>query len=348
MYRRTYSINPIPVPEKDEYIPPFFTNPFNRDVTNKYLHTSDITVTATVPVQARHAYLAIFNGRELRVVDWSDVQQGKAHFHAMGSNIVYFPVYFERNTSETLPIPSSCGQTGQPSHYVPTRHDDRHSPSLVNILYITTKCTMATPLSGASIRQLNVQNPVTIHRVTHNPNMQPVIVPVDTTQKYRYWRFNHTKIVELAEWRFKDNRGQLNLTGKSIDPEGRGARLANIFDNDPLSHGRISHRLVVDFDHPVSVSEIIYLPRNDANGVYPGNEYELLYFDLGGWRSLGCKIATDYSLILKMFHRTLFIGCAITRLARKSAYSRYKTENNVSGKIKSSFLFVFPFFFQEK
>ena len=108
--------------------------------------------------------------------------------------------------------------------------------------------------------------------------------------------------MELAEWRFKDNRG-LNLTGKSIDPEGRGARLANIFDNDPLSHGRISHRLVVDFDHPVSVSEIIYLPRNDANGVYPGNEY---------------------------------------------AYSRYKTENNVSGKIKSSFLFVFPFFFQEK
>jgi hypothetical protein len=125
--------------------------------------------------------------------------------------------------------------------------------------------------------------------------MQPVIVPVDTTQKYRYWRFNHTKIVELAEWRFKDNRG-LNLTGKSIDPEGRGARLANIFDNDPLSHGRISHRLVVDFDHPVSVSEIIYLPRNDANGVYPGNEYELLYFDLGGWQSLGCKIATDYSV----------------------------------------------------
>ena len=105
VYRRTYSTNPIPVPEKDEYIPPFFTNPFNRDVTDKYLHTSDVTVSATVPLQARHAYLAIFNGRELRVVDWSDVQQDKARFHAMGPNIVYFPVYFEKEYQRNFAYP---------------------------------------------------------------------------------------------------------------------------------------------------------------------------------------------------------------------------------------------------
>ena len=123
-------------------------------------------------------------------------------------------------------------------------------------------------LVGARFQASNdptFRNPVTIHSVTHNPNMQPEIGPVDTTQKYRYWRFNHTKIVELAEWRFKDKRG-LNLTGKSIDPEGRGARLAKIFDNDPLSHGRISDQLVVDFDHPDSVAEIISLPPNVAYG----------------------------------------------------------------------------------
>ena len=298
VYRRTYSINPIPVPEKDEYIPPFFTNPFNRDVTNKYLHTSDITVTATVPVQARHAYLAIFNGRELRVVDWSDVQQGKAHFHAMGSNIVYFPVYFEKEYQRNFAYPFILRANGTT---VTLRPDTTRRQTLT----LTRKYPLhhnkvyhGNALVGARFQASNdptFRNPVTIHSVTHNPNMQPEIVPVDTTQKYRYWRFNHTKIVELAEWRFKDKRG-LNLTGKSIDPEGRGARLANIFDNDPLSHGRISHQLVVDFDHPVSVSEIIYLPRNDANGVYPGNEYELLYFDLGGWQSLGCKIATGYSV----------------------------------------------------
>ena len=69
-----------------------------------------------------------------------------------------FPSISRRNTSETSPIPSSCGQTGQLSHYVPTRHDDRHSPSLVNILYITTKCTTATPLLGQGFKHRTIQH----------------------------------------------------------------------------------------------------------------------------------------------------------------------------------------------
>ena len=298
VYRRTYSANPIPIPEEDEYIPPFFTDPFNRDVTDKYLHTSDVTITASVPVQARHAYLAIFNGRELRIVDWSKVQQDKFCFHSMGPDIIYFPVYFEKEYQRNLTYPFILQANGIT---VKLRPDTTRRQTLI----LTRKYPLhhnkvyhGNALIGAIFQASNdptFRNATHIHDVTRNPNMYPVIVPVDTTKKYRYWRFNHTKIVELAEWRFKDKRG-LNLTGKSIDPEGRGARLANIFDNDPLSHGRISHQLVVDFDHPVSVSEIIYLPRNDANGVYPGNEYELLYFDLGGWQSLGCKIATGYSV----------------------------------------------------
>lgn len=158
VYRRTYSINPIPVPEKDEYIPPFFTNPFNRDVTNKYLHTSDITVTATVPVQARHAYLAIFTGENSGSSTGATCNKAKPTFMPWVPTSCIFPSISRRNTSETLPIPSSCGQTGQPSHYVPTRHDDRHSPSLVNILYITTKCTMATPLSGQGFKHRTIQH----------------------------------------------------------------------------------------------------------------------------------------------------------------------------------------------
>ena len=38
------------------------------------------------------------------------------------------------------------------------------------------------------------------------------------------------------------------------------------------------------------------LPRSDGNGIYPGDDYELFYHDLDGWRSLGRRIATDYFL----------------------------------------------------
>ena len=39
--------------------------------------------------------------------------------------------------------------------------------------------------------------------------------------------------------------------------------------------------------------EIRYLPRNDANGIYPNNEYELFYYGIKGWESLGVKVAND-------------------------------------------------------
>ena len=44
------------------------------------------------------------------------------------------------------------------------------------------------------------------------------------------------------------------------------------------------------------MSRIEYIPRNDANGIYPGMVYELLYFDRDGWASLGKQTASDYSI----------------------------------------------------
>lgn len=98
VFRRTYSANEIPMPEANEYIPPFFTSPYNRDVTDKYLRTRDVTVSPASPSHSEnthHVYLAVFNGKNLRPVDWSRVKRGKAHFRKMGPGIVYFPLYFE-------------------------------------------------------------------------------------------------------------------------------------------------------------------------------------------------------------------------------------------------------------
>ena len=134
-----------------------------------------------------------------------------------------------------------------------------------------------------------------MYRVDRNPNMYPVIVPVDTTQKYRYWLFDHTKMAELSEWTFKDNKGNV-IRGKGIDPIGESSRTDNIFDGNALSYGRLSRQFMIDFGEPVSISEMHYLPRNDANGIYPGNEYELFYFDRDGWQSLGSKIAEGYEI----------------------------------------------------
>ena len=44
VFRKTYSSQPIPIPTMGEYIPPFFRNPFQKDVTAEYLHTHDLTL----------------------------------------------------------------------------------------------------------------------------------------------------------------------------------------------------------------------------------------------------------------------------------------------------------------
>ena len=54
--------------------------------------------------------------------------------------------------------------------------------------------------------------------------------------------------------------------------------------------------ITIDFNTSTHVSRIICLPRNDGNGIYPGDVYELFYHDLDGWQSLGRQTATGYSL----------------------------------------------------
>lgn len=115
--------------------------------------------------------------------------------------------------------------------------------------------------------------------------------PIAVMKKYRYWRIAYpeaaTSISELIFW---DQDGRL-LKGES-DEEGM-----KCLDGNPLTSTNYGvKQIIVDFGESVSISRIVCLPRSDGNGIYPGNEYELFYYDRNEWRSLGRKVATDYFL----------------------------------------------------
>lgn len=59
IYRQTFSSNPLP--ETKEYVPPFFKDPFNKDVTDLYLHTADISIDIPATVHTEYAYLAVYD-----------------------------------------------------------------------------------------------------------------------------------------------------------------------------------------------------------------------------------------------------------------------------------------------
>ena len=84
----------------------------------------------------------------------------------------------------------------------------------------------------------------------------------------------------------------INPTGEIIKDEPFAQK---IFNDDLLDFGILHNIVGVEFKEPVSVDIVKYITQNDKNGVYPGNIYELLYFDQGEWVSLGRKVATtDY------------------------------------------------------
>lgn len=54
--------------------------------------------------------------------------------------------------------------------------------------------------------------------------------------------------------------------------------------------------MVIDLKSLVGITRIVCVPRNDGNSVFPGSVYELFYYGMDGWESLGIKRAEDYNV----------------------------------------------------
>ena len=59
-------------------------------------------------------------------------------------------------------------------------------------------------------------------------------------------------------------------------------------DNQPIWIG-------MELDSATLVTHVGICPRNDKNGIYPGMNYELFYWD-DAWKSLGKKVATGQTI----------------------------------------------------
>lgn len=293
IYRRTFSHNPTPQPKGKEYIPSFFRDPFNKDVTGLYIPTADITIDVPRNIKTGHAYLAVFNDLTWKPVACAEVSGRQARFHNMGKDIVYLPVYYDEE-EEMHPITSpfivfSNGEI----RYLNSAGD------IVQKMVLTRKYPNGSErdywfneLIGARFEasnQADFKQADTLFFITQRPTGRYQYITPDSLLKRRYWRFvNSTnKVCHLADLHFYTNE-QTPIRGRVMEVDSIRARA--ILDDTPLTFGTIYTWIGMDFGKPVSISQIRYLPRNDANGIFPGNEYELFYYQFPeGWKSLGIK-----------------------------------------------------------
>lgn len=81
--------------EQGEKAPAWLSGKNYLDVTEKYVPTTDITITALQP-EKRWAFLAVYNSNDWKAIHWGKItSSGEIVFTKMGRDIVYLPTYYE-------------------------------------------------------------------------------------------------------------------------------------------------------------------------------------------------------------------------------------------------------------
>lgn len=299
VYRRTYAHHPTPKYTGKEYIPPFFRNPFQKDVTDLYLQTTDVHIRVQHPTSNRYAYLAIFNDLQWRPIAYSEIKRKRATFKNMGKHVVYLPVCYENN-EEMRPIaPPFILHKNGTVQVLNCRQDSLQTLILKRKYpFQSLSDDWTYPLINGRFERADdpsFKHAETVAVIEKQPDNGINCIKIANPAPKRYWRLVFPGTGNnLAELQFFNCQGQVK-SGNSFSPNR--IRAAALFDNDPLSKAYIWEWLGIDFGQPENITEIRYLPWNDANGIFPGDEYELLYYRFPeGWISMGKQIATTYSL----------------------------------------------------
>lgn len=142
---------------------------------------------------------------------------------------------------------------------------------------------------------------VEIHKITDLPESRLQTVKLSLDKPYRYVRYRRPKgTFSIAELRLLDNdRNVLPYTPVACDAITDDKDTDKVFDNDPLTYYELKANLDlwvgVDLKKANDFAFIEFAPRNDDNSVFPGNVYELFYWN-DEWISLGVQEAADYDI----------------------------------------------------
>ncbi len=293
VYRRTYSHNPVVIPEKDEYVPPFFMDPFNRDVSALYFPAQELKIEIPQEIKARYVYLTVFNEQAWQPVTWARISRNKACFKNIGRGLIYLPVYYDKEgVMHPVSAPVAVLENGKMKYLQPGEGEvpmrlARKYPNNSDHDYWYDSFVGAC-FEAADDCQF--EKAKIVYRIETLVKPQYLYVYPDTNLHKRYWRFRLKEDVrgaDMADLRFYDCSGN-ELKGVAMNI--KHTEYEKITDDSPLTYGFVNKWVGVDFGESVKVSKIRYMCRNDANGICPGHEYELLYYQYPeGWISAGIK-----------------------------------------------------------
>jgi hypothetical protein len=309
IFRQTYAANPFyeEYCEKSLLKLPLF-HKFQNDVTDVYIKTSDLEIPVrTKNIKEKYAYLAAFDNRNWTPVDLGMIKWRKARFNNVGQRIAYIVMGYDGEKLVPISEPFILDHYGNINYCTP-------HPEVLDSVKLTRKfpkkektAIAENYVKGGQIQGANkfdFTDADVLYKIENSE--YPDLIPLDTTKRYRYWRFYQGSRVlpcALAELQFfvsdsigKPARGKIICHPEEME---RQTELENLFDNDWLSSytSNLNGGWVgIDFGQPVSMESVRIVPRSDDNGIHYDDNYELKYWD-GGWVSLGEQIAKERYLL---------------------------------------------------
>ncbi|MEG2556569.1 MAG: hypothetical protein RSA53_10835 [Odoribacter sp.] len=293
IYRQTFSHQPIPSSHKKEAIPSFFRNPFQKDVTDVYLKTATITLQFPTPPPTHYAYLSVYNGTEWLPICYGEVMNKQCQFTKLGIDCIYLPVCYPHKDTVFLSEPFILRHQGK-IEYLNPRQDSLqtlqirrlrpycHYDNYLNTYIKGTRLECAT--SG------DFKDAEIVFKIEHPHFYEWDTVQIDPLKKKRFWRIIKQGYAALSELQFLDKQGQ-EIVGQFIGPDTTNTKA--LTDKNPNTYKPIFNGVAIDFGQPVSIATIRFSTNNDNDNIYPGNEYELFYYQKGKWVSIGRQTASD-------------------------------------------------------
>ncbi len=317
VYRFTYSQSTAllninkQVPQ--DFISPEFRQTNLKDVTKEYITTTNVKLPLDSSFNKyKVAYLCVFDPVGWQPVAITSMGSGNVSFEAVGTNIVYLPTVFHDGMHWSMGAPFYV-DSSQKMHTIQVDVEKNQNVQLLRKYPLYTYTAYHTEiLKGGRFEASNdpgFKKATVLYTIPNYPFFVNTVAAAGAG-KFRYFRYVASDTAKfepdnIAEVQFLDEQGK-TLKGLPIGIDGiEGHEIDKAFDNDLASYYQNSRNrngwIGIDLGAGVSkrVRSIRFCPRNDTNGIIPGNEYELFFWDGANWSSLGIQVASDYSLYFK-------------------------------------------------
>lgn len=309
-YRHTYAQNQelIELNSKSVFVPEFFRNIFQKDVTNQYADTRDLSVEVRNCTQP-FAYLCTTSGNEWKPVAYTKAHTTQLDFKDVGKGCIYsICEYLPDGELRMLTEPFKIERNGE---YVPINPDLNNKKNIR--LYrkgplLEYAWKMAIFMENGVFEASDspdFSRKITVGAVNTSAEKSGEISVPEEVKGHRYWRYAvdaDTAVCSVGEIRFISDGEDVTAKGRAIgnsdvNSESVFHDMRRAFDGNVLTPITFSHCgeawVGLDFGEKVRIDKIRYTPRSDGDMIEPGDVYELLYWNNSRWQSLGQKTATE-------------------------------------------------------